>query len=164
MKVIKLFRFASVFLVITGSIAFCAESAIACTCVHQKLSKRFRKAEAVFVGTPVYVDENDPGQVKSIQNFKKGLSMLKVKKSWKGVKSETIAVELDFNTYGGNCPNLTRFEVDEDYLIFAYGKDLKVTVGCPDSAKITKGSEYPHNEMKRLDRFWFRLWARIKPF
>ena len=116
------------------------------------------------MATPMYVDENDPEQVKSIQNFKKGLSILKVLKSWKGAKSETIAVELDFTGYGGNCPALTGFEVDEDYLIFAYGKDLKVTVECPDSARITSENEYPRNEMKRLDRFWFRLWARINRF
>lgn len=58
-----------------------------------KTFKEIRKAKAVFVGTPVYVDENDLGQVRSIQNYRKGLSVVEVKKSWKGGKSNRIAVE-----------------------------------------------------------------------
>lgn len=160
----ELLKFPAEILLLTMAIAFLTESALACTCAHQKLSKRFRKAEAVFVGTSVYVDESDSKLVKSVQNYRPDRWVLEAKKSWKGVRSKLIAVEHDYGDFSGSCPSLTGFELDEDYLVFAYGSKLKVTVECPDSVRIRKGDEYPQKQMKRLDRFWFRFWARVWPF
>lgn len=154
--------FSSVVLVLC--ISFFTESAFACTCIINSLSKRFRKAEAVFVGT---FGEYENESTSDVQNFKKGLPILEVKKAWKGIKKEYVAVDFDFEgaTGGGvGCPWFYRLEKEKDYLIFAYGKELKVLVECSDSRELTAKYDWTSEELGKLDSFWFRTKARLWPF
>ncbi|MEJ7848193.1 MAG: hypothetical protein WKF92_08915 [Pyrinomonadaceae bacterium] len=151
--------FSSVVLVLC--IIFFAEPAFACTCVLNSLSKRFRKAEAVFVGSfGDYKDES----TSDVQNFRKGLPILEVKKAWKGVKKEYVAVDFDFEGATGGCPWFYRLEKGKEYLIFAYGKELKVSVECSDSRELTAKYDWTSEELGKLDSFWFRTKARLWPF
>lgn len=61
-----------------------------CSCVLGDLSKRFKKAEAVFIGRIADVEDGDRA---NIQNYREGLPILEVIKSWKGVKKEYIAID-----------------------------------------------------------------------
>lgn len=133
----------------------------ACTCVNADLSKRFKKAEAVFVGE---VYEFEDADIPKIQNYQEGLPVLLVSKSWKGVKKELIAVDFNFKDFGGNCPALMKFEEDAEYLVFAYGKDLKVEVECSDTQKLQAKYDGTVREISKLNSFWFRFWSRYKPF
>ena len=141
--------------------SFGATEILSCTCVNSSLSKRFKESEAVFIGK---IAENTPENDSEIQNMKEGLPVLEVIKSWKGVKKKYIAVDFDFSNYSGSCSALLRFEEDKEYLVFAYSKDLKVEVECSDTRPLKAESNYTTREISKLNNFWFRFWARIKPF
>ena len=133
-----------------------------CTCVNSPLAKRFKKAEAVFIGKIADVKNEDPA---NIQNYREGLPVLSVAKSWKGVKKENVAVDFaDFPKSTGTCPILYSFEKDKEYLVFAYGKDLKVEVECSDTRALEAKYDYTTKEISRLDSFWFRFRAKLNPF
>ncbi len=154
----KVFQFLTINLIISlgYSIAF------ACTCVNGSLSKRFKKAEAVFIGKITDFEDKDRP---NIQNYQEGLPVLRVVKSWKGVKKENIAIDFaDFPKSSGTCPILYRFEDDKEYLVFAYGKELKVEVECSDTRLLKAEYDYTTKEISRLDNFWFRFWTKINPF
>jgi len=136
--------------------------AFSCTCVLDDLSKRYRKADAVFIGRIYDYDDED---IPKIQNYKKGLLVLLVKKSWKGVKKEFIAIDFeDFPKSVGTCPILYNFEEGKDYLVFAYGKELKVEVECSDTRVLKGEYEYTTKEISRLDSFWFRFRSKLNLF
>ena len=137
-------------------------SAIACTCVNDPLAKRFRKAEAIFVGTLAYEELYEKPE--KVQNYKDGLWVLLVKESFKGVRKEYVAIDLDMTHFSGACPSLTRLDDDRDYLIFAYGKDLKVRAECSDSRELKAEYNETTREISKLDSFWFRTRARLWPF
>lgn len=103
--------------------------------------------------------------IANIQNYKEGLTVLDVKKSWKGVKKEFIAIDLDFDdaTTGGMCSLLYKFEQDQEYLVFAYEKEkeLKVTVECSDTRKLESKYDWTAKEISKLDSFWFRTKSRL---
>lgn len=135
---------------------------LGCTCVDGPLDKRFRRAKAVFVGG-LYDHEDD--DIPRIQNYRKGLPVLLVRRSWKGVKSELVAVDFEFPLgASGNCPLFYRFEESTDYLVFAYGPHLKVTVECSDTHPLTSEYTSVNWDIKRLDSFWFRFRSRVFPF
>ncbi len=139
----------------------CAESTFACTCVIDSLSKRFRKADAVFVGR---LTDYEGEPTSNIQNFKPGLWVLEVKRSFKGIKQDFVAIDLDMEDFSGACPSLTRLDDDVDYLVFAYGKGLKIHAECPDTRPIKPEYNLTIREISRLENFWFRTKARLWPF
>lgn len=138
-------------------------SGVACTCVFDSLKDRFLRAEAVFVGGLYDFEESEKAE---IQNFNEGLPVLWVKKRWKGIHKELVAIDFDFpkGSGGSTCPFFYQFEPKSDYLIFAYGKDLKVAVECSDTQMLTTTYNNVHKEISRLDSKWFRLKARVWPF
>lgn len=101
----------------------------------------------------------------SIQNYKDDFWVFQVKKSWKGIEKEYVAVDLDTShaSPGGTCPWLMP-EKKKDYLIFAYGTQLKVVVECSDSRQLTDKYDWTTEEISRLNSFWFRTKARLWRF
>ena len=78
------------------------------TCITTPLDKRFRRAEAVFIGK--YTDKV-PEDKTEIQNNKSGLLIFEVIKSWKGIRKEYVGIDLmDFPKSSGTCPILDRFD------------------------------------------------------
>src|SRR5688572_19095462 len=147
----KIFQFSLFFFLFFLS---CSE-AFSCTCVFSPLSKRFKKADAVFIGK---IAEDIPENNAEIQNAKEGLPILEVVKAWKGIKKEYVAINFDdFPKSSGNCSILYRFEEDKEYLIFAYGKDLKVEVECSDTRPLTDKYDHTMREISKLNDFWFRF-------
>lgn len=134
---------------------------LACTCVIDPLSKRFREAEAIFIGRLAGTANEEK---EDVQNREQGSWVLDVKKSFKGVSKDRIAVDFDMTDFSGACPSLTRLEDDRDYLIFAYGKDLKIRSECSDSRSIKAEYDWTAKEIARLHSFWFRIRARLWPF
>lgn len=133
-----------------------------CTCVLDDLSKRYRKAQAVFVGKIADVEDGDK---KNIQNYKEGLPVLYVVKSWKGVKKEYVAIDFeDFPKSVGTCSILYKFDEDKEYLVFTYGKEFKVEVECSDTRALKAEYNDTAKEISRLDNFWFRSKSKLKLF
>ena len=142
---------------------FSCSEAFSCTCIVSPLSKRFKKAEAVFIGK---IAKDIPQNKAEIQNAKDGLPVLEVVKVWKGIKKEFVAIEFaDFPKSSGTCPILYRFEEDKEYLVFAYGKGLKVEVECSDTRPLkAEYLDYTGREISKLNNFWFRFWTKVNPF
>ena len=141
---------------------FAVSEISACTCVITPLSKRFKKAEAVFIGK---IAEDVPENDSEIQNAKNGLPVLEVIKSWKGIRKDYVAVDFaEFPNSSGTCPVLYYFEEDQEYLIFAYGKDLKVEVQCSDTRPLRARYNETTEEISKLNSLWFRSWAKLNPF
>lgn len=153
-KAIRILLF--IFLFSFGNIAV-----FPCSCVSDSLSKRFKKAKAVFIGEMADFEDKD---IPNIQNYREGLSVLYVVRAWKGVKKEYIAVDFNDEFSSGNCSILYRFEEDKQYLVFAYGKELKVERVCSDTRAIRDEYDWTIKEISQLNSFWFRFWAKIKPF
>lgn len=134
---------------------------IGCSCVDSPLKERFRNATAVFVGGLYDIDEGDKPNV---QNYRDGTPVLLVKRSWKGIGKELVAIDFDFPKQIGACPLLDHFDEGVDYLVFAYGKDLEIRAQCSDTHKLTNEYTGINRDMRRLDSFWFRFGARVWPF
>ncbi len=149
---------------LTGFLAvfFFSEAVSACTCVNDKLSKRFRKANAVFVGS--LADRELYESPQNVQNYKDGRFVLFVNKAFKGISKEFVAVDMDFTGFTTNCPWLDKFDEDKDYLVFAYEKDLKVRVSCSDTMPLRAAYDSTVKDIGRLDSFWFRTKVRLWPF
>lgn len=139
-----------------------ALTTVACTCVHDSLGKRFRKAEAIFVGT--LADKGLYESPQNVQNYKDGRLVFLVEESFKGVRKKFIAVDIDLTGFSANCPFLTDIAEDSDYLIFAYGRELQFRAECPDSRELKAGYSDVIKQIGKLDSFWFRTKARLWPF
>lgn len=131
----------------------------ACECVTEPLSKRFRKANVIFVG---HQTNDYPENDQEIQNAKNGVIIMKVVQSWKGISKKYVAINIASLKCGGLCVTVYSFTEDVDYLIFAYGKKLAVTPVCSDTRLSTHFVSV--GEIKRLDSGWFRFRSRIWPF
>jgi len=149
------------------SVVILTESVFACTCLFTPLSKRFRKSQAIFVGR-LGDYENVPNS--EIQNIAEGRPIFEVTKPLKGISKKLVAINLDWNEIakGGMCPTLFRFDERDEYLIFAYGKDLTIQSVCSDSRKLesqsTDWEKHTAKEIQKLESFWFRTRARLWPF
>ena len=132
-------------------LSFGYSTVYSCTCVHNSLSKRFKKAKVIFIGEITSIKDE---KKRNIQNYKRGLPVLEVIKSWKGVKKDYIAIDFaDFPKSSGTCPILYQFEKDKQYLVFAYENDLKVEVECSDTRALKAKYDYKSKEISRLNSF-----------
>lgn len=144
------------------AILFLPSSVLCCSCVYGSLKDRYRRAEAVFVGGIYDFEENEKP---SIQNYQEGLPVLLVKRKWKGVKKELVAVDFDFpQGPSGTCPRLYNFKENVDYLVFAYGKDLRVNVECSDTQELAAKYNNVNEEISKLNSRWFRFKTWAWPF
>ena len=141
-------------------------NALACVCVAQPLEKRLRTASAVFVGQAAFdLPSQDPSAVQG-----QGGQTLSVLKAWKGVTREICLDKFrrKIGKSGAYCPTLYFFEEGQKYLVFAYGKELRVKTVCSDTWKIPDDPSSPGYEQmreftRRLDSFWFRLGSLLRP-
>ena len=133
---------------------FGSSTIFACSCIRDSLSKRFKKAKAVFIGQ---VAQSVPDDDSLIQG--NGTEVLQVFKSWKGVKKEFVSVNLNFpEKDAGMCFDFSRFAENKKYLVFAYGKMLKVETVCSDTFEVsdnpeTKGYYIVQDSLKKLSNF-----------
>jgi hypothetical protein len=143
------------------------DSVIACTCVADPLSKRYRKASAVFIGQAV--DKSAiPQNSMLVQG--KGQQTVAVLKAWKGIKRKFIEVNFaELTSSAVNCPTLFFFEPGKRYLVFAYGRTFEVHTVCSDTWQIPSSNDAPGFEqiqefIKKLDSTWFRFRSRLRIF
>lgn len=141
-----------------------ASAVSACSCVDIPLKKKFRDASAIFVGRLAGDIPEDESLVQ--QGSSRGLFTFEIVKAWKGVKKDYVAIDLANMPGGGaSCEQLYTFDEDTEYLVFAYGKDLKVNVVCSDTKPVSRDyGSLTQREIRKLNSFWFRSWTRIYPF
>jgi hypothetical protein len=146
-------------------LGFSTSIVLACTCVQESLSKRYRSAKAVFIGQALDRSQAEPDQ-SLIQG--QGDQTIAVSKSWKGIKKKYVSLTFRHET-SATCQTLYHLEPGNQYLVFAYGNQLEVRSVCPDtwvipSDKSSPGYEELEEFMKRLNSRWFRLKTRLNPF
>jgi len=153
-------------LIVVGAILLTPTTSHACECMIRPVSERFRESKVIFVGRLAASDISES----TVQNFGEDRYVFEVTRRFKGLSKDYVAIGFDMEQIqtGGMCVNLSHFEFDRDYLIFAYGKELTVQSVCTDSVRLKSGSpsrdELTQKELKKLDSFWFRTKARLWPF
>lgn len=147
--------------------AFSSVDIIACTISEVPLRKQFRKSNAVFVGKVLKIEEYNPTKEEKrkfiSENWQSWTMFSKVtfevRDKWKGNVPKTKEfLAAAFYTCGCD-QNVSEYEIGKEYLIYAPENNF-VTI-C--DSKLTL-NEWVKKEMKRLDSFSFRLWARIYLF
>jgi hypothetical protein len=140
-------------------IVISADSVYACSPVIESHTKYFRKAKAVFIGTPIEISSNDISQESEELRYNPYKIKFRVETSWKGNKPE-ITVVSDNGT--GPCDQV-RFQIGEKYLVYAFGKNLVVTtyVGNRSWLLNKMDDDFRKKEFEELNSFWFRLKANL---
>lgn len=130
----------------------------ACSPVIQSHTKYFRKAKAVFIGTPIEINVNDISQDSEELKYNPYKIKFRVEKSWKGNKPEIMVVS---DNGSGPCDQV-KFQIGEKYLVYAFGKNLVVTTYVGNrSWVVNKMDDFRKKEFAELDSFWFRLKANL---
>ncbi|MFT3744859.1 MAG: hypothetical protein QM785_11285 [Pyrinomonadaceae bacterium] len=138
-----------------------------CTVEIESLRKQFRRANAVFMGKIIELDNGaltskeltripddwrDTPQLISKVSFS-------IEKTWKG-SSRKQAEYVGVPVFDCGCPGgkIDELVDGKEYLIFANEKNF-ITV-C-ESAPADR--EHTRSQVKQLNSFWFRFFARIVP-
>ena len=136
---------------------FCAVEVFPCTCGVPGTRVKFRTSHSVFIGKVTEMTPFGP-----TDDFPLAMHMVtfKVEKRWKGSKKPEITAVANFDS-PGMCGDLG-LKVGERFLIYAEREKGRLLVhgDCSPSMKI----EYAAEEVKRLNSFWFRLFARLYPY
>ena len=156
-----------------------SQIAFSCTIYIPPFRKVYRESKSVFVGKVLKIEEyynltetdkriipehwlqiND--RLRAASQYKGLFSKItfEIKDKWKG----NIAERKDFisvSAYDCGCPGdgINVFEIAQEYLVTAREKNF---VSVCDSK--TADSDWAKDDIKRLDKFWFRTWATIYPF
>ncbi|HYE16045.1 MAG TPA: hypothetical protein VD968_16515 [Pyrinomonadaceae bacterium] len=147
----------ALFLPFTLAIMFaCATTALACSCEDPSTRKKFRAADAVFLGRVVEVAPNDD------RRFAEHPYRVRfaVEKSWKGGVGREASVVSHFDR-PGSCGDL-KFTPGESYLIYAEREKgvLVIYIDCGPNRRAADAAA----EIRKLNGFVFRLAARLSPF
>jgi hypothetical protein len=145
-------------IVFTASmILACAAEVFPCTCSSPGVREKFRSADVVFVGSvtaisPASPDADFPLAMHTVK--------FKVEKLWKGPRNSEITAVADYDQRGW-CGDLD-LAVGEKYLIYADRQKgrLRIQTDCGPNMNV----RYAAGELKRLNGFWFRLFARVYPY
>lgn len=161
------------------SLIFCSQTVFSCTIVIPSFRKTYRESKSVFIGEVLKIEEyyDVAGKERQISEdwletndiLKKASPQFKglfskvtfeIKNRWKGNLSKQedfIAVAF----YDCGCPDngVDRFEIGKEYLVMASGKNFAAI--C--DSKVAD-SDWAKTDIKRLNKFWFRVWATIYPF
>jgi len=134
-------------------LALNASTALGCSCSDPSQRKKFRDADYVFLGTAIRMAYSH------IQEFPTGVTF-KVERQWKGTKLSEPLVNFTFDS-PGMCGDLHLAE-GQQFLIYAYRQknDLISYTDCGPNLQV----QYAGTEVRKLNSFWFRFFARVIPF
>jgi hypothetical protein len=140
-------------------LTFSSQVVYSCTCTAANQRRSFKDAAVVFIGRVIEVSP-----IKEDISYNEGFPLalkvkLNVEKSWKRKKRSDITVLSQ--QYTGWCGGFN-FNPGERYLLYAYAEDkwLIADSVCARSSPLSQASE----QVKNLNNFWYRLFARIYPF
>lgn len=137
-----------------------AVPAYSCRCAVETRREDFKKASAVFVGKVLEIKKNE-----NYDPQKDALALyeirLKVVKRWKGAREPEIKI-LSNNGPQGACAGFT-FEKDEQYLIYAHGKNKVAHTFCSNSGPVDDKSAQEAIRELNSSRIHFKT-GSIWPF
>ncbi len=138
-------------------LCFCGGEALACSCADFSVRRKFRDADAVFVGRVVELAPAEPSEDFPLAMY---LVRFEVERRWKGAKGREVEAVADFDRKGW-CGDLN-LAVGERFLIYAPREKgrLRVRADCGPNMNAAHAAE----EVRRLDSFWFRAKARLYPY
>jgi hypothetical protein len=140
----------------------------ACTVHIGSFRKTFRDSKRVFLGEIVALDkfkmEELSKQIREKHPDYKFLTKVtfNVERSWKGDRKKQVYL---YSTMICDCPTrYDYFSIGKKYLVFS-DKNTYFNPCDVYNAKVDSTSDASvKNEIRRLDSFQFRIWARIYPF
>jgi hypothetical protein len=134
-----------------------APDAFACSCADPSVRRKFRDADAVFVGEVVEMSSFGPNDDFPLAT---NLAKFKVERHWKGSNESEITTVVNFDS-PGMCGDL-KLAVGERFLIYAERKKgrLLIQTDCGPNRNL----KYAGEELKKLNSFRFRLFARFYPY
>jgi hypothetical protein len=140
--------------IVVGLLTISAFRVQACSCAEPSQREKFRKADLVFVGE---VTERSPFASISKDSFFIETVTFTVQRQWKGSKQNQIRLLLPFDN-PGMCGGL-RLKLGSQYLMYAY-REKEGLVSYTDCGPNILASD-AGADIKNLNRFWFRLSARL---
>jgi hypothetical protein len=135
---------------------FSATIAYSCSCADPSIREKFRASDLVFVGQVVNFKDAPPLK-DSIFVYS---VTLKVERQWKGTRKPEITVLWAWDN-PGMCNDLSLVR-GERYLI--YTNREKEGYGVYPDCGTNYLAKYHAEEIKKLNGFRFRLFARLFPF
>ena len=120
------------------------------------LRKQFRDSKNVFIGEIIEISDTPQNLKNSKERAVGGIVKFRIQKSWKGTKDKEISLLSDLILMPCDGNPFEYFKKGEKYLIFSE-KDYAAYI-------LSTKLEFAADKIKRLDDFWFRIWARIYPF
>jgi hypothetical protein len=132
--------------------------AFPCTCIIKKHRTDFRQAKAVFVGRVIEIDRNRmiPERLSGGVIYS---ARIRIEKAWKGSRKSEVAV---FTWRDFGCGGFD-FQPSEKYLVYVFDNELIAYTTCSRTRHYERSSDETDKELKQLDSFWFRLFARVNP-
>lgn len=134
-----------------------AQEALPCSCAEPGVREKFRAADSVFVGSLMEMSPSNPTEDLPLAAY---TVKFKVERRWRGARKSEITAVANYDRPGW-CGDLN-LTVGERYLIYAEREKgrLLIYTDCGPSLN----SKYAAEEIKRLNGFWFRFFARMYPF
>jgi hypothetical protein len=129
---------------VLGLIILAAHAAYGCECEPPSQPKAYRRAAAVFVGKVIEVRDSNVPIVKG-SDYSVAVKF-RVSRYWKGSGEPELTVHTEQSVL--SC-NQFKFQVGEEYLVYARGKELIVFAGCSRSAPLSDAN-YIRDELKKL--------------
>jgi hypothetical protein len=138
--------------------AFCSQVVSACSFDTVPLRKRFRAARNVVIAEVLEISDAPKNLTDAEKLNTFGSIKFKVLKSWKGTKQSQITLLSDIGCTPA-CDIFRYFEKGKKYLMFTDANYVSYCATDDAENNIVK-----KRQIKKLDDFWFRTWARIYPF
>ena len=133
------------FCLLLSTLTLCASTVHPCSCGENSVRSDFRSAKAIFVGEVLYVSKGGlPVEIK-----------FKVEKQWKGHQQKEFTAAWDGP---GPCGGFM-LEQGRRYLVYVRGREMHAYTSCDRTAKLDHASD----DIRRLNTFWFRFFARLIP-
>jgi hypothetical protein len=132
----------------------------ACSCGDISQREAYRKSHAIFIGQFVEYGETPKNKDAPFP------IKFKVEKMWKGKRQAEIVIHT-YDLARSVCSE--GFIPGKKYLVYAYGDKLLANLTCSPSHLFITDSGYAdykiqEKEIRNLNSFWFRFFARILPF
>jgi hypothetical protein len=140
--------------IVVGLLTISASIVQACSCADPSQRAKFRKADVVFLG-----EITDHGFFDGINKDSQLVQSVSfaVKRQWKGPRQKQIRLLMPFDG-PGMCGDM-KLKPGSQYLIYAF-REKEGLVTYADCGPNIEAS-YAAEDIKNLNRFWFRLSARL---
>ena len=130
---------------------------VSCSCVEQNTRQKFRAAQSVFLGTVI---DTSPAHFAGELSTFFDLVRFRVDRQWKGNKKKEITLAAQYDV-PGMCNDLP-IDKGQQILVYATKREGQLVLYRECGPNLPAKSA--GDEIKQLDSFWFRLYARVFPF